>query len=311
MLAPMTGGGVPMPVFVLTVAVAAWGAARVAARVGNLRAARGEVVEAIDPVVSAVDLAERQQTEKALRDSLREKDLLLKEIHHRVKNNLQVIVSLLGIQSAHIRDPRDLEVFTESQNRIHLMALVHEQLYQSKDLAHIDFRSYLSSLVEDVLASYRTRSARVSVAVEIEEVFLDINAAIPCGLIVNELVSNCLKHAFPDSGSGRGSGRINVNLRRMNEAEYALSVSDNGVGFPPDCNFRELPTLGLQLVVSLAAQLQGTIELHNEGGAEFRVVFPAAAAVEELRGERVRDAESEDSDRRGRDHRRAGHQAAA
>lgn len=312
LVAPLAGGNMPLPVFITALAAAVWFGAYSATRNTPQANASDESSESPETVATdtatANDGSEPGQTDEpyaaheALRASLREKDLLLKEIHHRVKNNLQVIVSLLGIQSSYIHDPRDLEVFTESQNRIHLMALVHEQLYQSKDLAHIDFRAYLGSLVDDVLASGRTSSA--SVSVDADEAYLDINAAIPCGLIVNELVTNCLKHAF----AGRSGGRIDVGLRLTHDGEYVLTVADDGVGFPVDCDFRELPSLGMQLVASLVAQLQGTIEMSSESGTEFTIVFPATG---ERSAERKTYGESEDSDSRGRSHSGARHQTAA
>lgn len=314
LVAPLAGGNLPLPVFITALAAAVWFGAYSATRNAPQANASSQSRESAEnlatEIATANDISEPGQTDEhyaaheALRASLREKDLLLKEIHHRVKNNLQVIVSLLGIQSSYIHDPRDLEVFTESQNRIHLMALVHEQLYQSKDLAHIDFRAYLGSLVDDVLASGRTCPASVSVSVDADEAYLDINAAIPCGLIVNELVTNCLKHAF----AGRIAGRIDVGLRLTHDGEYVLTVADDGVGFPVGCDFRELPSLGMQLVASLAAQLQGTIEMRSKSGTEFRIVFPA---TEERSAERKTYGESEDSDSRGRSHSGARHQTAA
>lgn len=222
------------------------------------------------------DISEIKRAEEECRRALAEKELLLKEIHHRVKNNLQVIVSLLSIQSDSITDPRGREVFNESQNRIHSMALVHELLYQSKDLARIDFGAYLEAIADDLLTAYGTRVPSVSLEISVEDVRLGIDPAIACGLIVNELISNCLKHAFP----GGRKGRVRVSLHPFAGAKYRLSVSDDGIGFPSGKDYRELPTLGLQLVHSLTQQLRGSIDIRNGRGTEFVIIFPSRGGGE-------------------------------
>ena len=219
------------------------------------------------------DITHRKRTEDQIKASLQEKEVLLKEIHHRVKNNLQVIYSLLRLQSAHIKDKHDLEIFKESQNRVMSMAFVHEKLYQSEDLAMIDFAEYTRKLATSLFHSYAAYPEIIALEINVEDVFLGIDNAIPCGLIINELVSNCLKHAFP-----RGKkGKIRVELRSDKDLhagdKFILTVSDDGIGFPKDLDFRNADTLGLQLVTTLVKQLKGTIELDRDGGTEFKITF--------------------------------------
>jgi PAS domain S-box-containing protein len=225
----------------------------------------------------AYDITESKRAEEAVRASseqieasLREKEVLLEEIHHRVKNNLQVISSLLRLQSAHVRDRATLEMFNESGNRIRSMALVHEKLYQSADLSRLDFTEYVRSLTDLLVRSYQAETSRVTVRTTVEDVRLGIDAAVPLGLIINELVSNCLKYAFP---SGR-RGEVRVDLRPDDGERYLLRVVDDGVGLPAGFDPRTTETLGMQLVCALTEQLGGTIELVPSGGTEFRIRFP-------------------------------------
>ena len=215
------------------------------------------------------DITERKTAEDRLQASLREKEVLLREIHHRVKNNMQIISSLLNLQSRHIQDPGVLEVFKESQRRIRSMALIHERLYQSADLSRIEFSQYLDNLTHRLLHSYQVDSDRIRLSLHTEEVFLNVNTAIPCGLIVNELISNALKHAFPD---GR-RGEVAVELHRNEGGEFLLRVRDNGVGFPKTLDFRRTETLGMQIVVTLVDQIDGTIEMGASGGTDFQIRF--------------------------------------
>jgi PAS domain S-box-containing protein len=217
------------------------------------------------------DITERKQAEEQIKASLKEKEVLLKEIHHRVKNNLQIISSLLSLQAKHIRDEQALEVFKESRNRVRSMALIHEKLYQSKDLARIDFAEYIQKLAVHLCHSYRISSKAIRLKTNVANVLLGIDTAIPCGLIINELVSNSLKHAFPPE-TGR-EGEIYVDLKADNKNQLALIVGDNGAGFPQDVDFRNVTTLGLRLVNTLTKQLRGTIELNREGGTTFKIVF--------------------------------------
>lgn len=215
------------------------------------------------------DITERKREEEKIRASLREKEILLKEIHHRVKNNLQIISSLLNLQSAHIRDPRALEVFKEGQGRVRSMALIHEKLYQSDDLARVDFSEYIRNLAAYLFRSYEVHAGAVCLNVEAEDVLLGVDTAIPCGLIINELVSNSLKHAFP----GGGGGSINITLRPAGAERLTLTVADDGVGLPEGFDVRATPSLGLQLVNTLARQLGGDVLVGDCAGAEFSITF--------------------------------------
>jgi two-component sensor histidine kinase len=215
------------------------------------------------------DITERKTAEDRLQASLAEKEVLLREIHHRVKNNMQVISSLLNLQSRHIQDPAVLEAFKESQRRIRSMALIHERLYQSTDLSRIEFSQYLRNLATHLFHSYQVDSDRIRLSLDAEEVFLNINTAIPCGLIVNELISNSLKHAFPE---GR-KGEVGVSLQRVIGDGYMIRVRDDGIGFPEGLDFRRTETLGMQIISTLASQIEASIELTRERGTSFTIRF--------------------------------------
>jgi PAS domain S-box-containing protein len=216
------------------------------------------------------EIAERKRAEEQIKASLEEKEVLLKEIHHRVKNNLQVISSLLYLQSKSIKDKAALQMFQESQNRVRSMAFIHERLYQSQDLARVDFAEYVRSLTNYLFRSYGVSTDVIQLKINMDDVPLSIDTAIPCGLIVNELVSNSLKYAFPD---GKG-GEIRIELGSDGDNRFALMVSDDGVGLPEDVDFRKTESLGLQLVNNLSvAQLEGAIDLDRSGGTTFRITF--------------------------------------
>jgi PAS domain S-box-containing protein len=215
------------------------------------------------------DVTDRKQAEERVRSSLHEKDVLLKEIHHRVKNNMQIISSLLRLQSRVIGDDRLQEMFKESQNRIRTMALIHEKLYQTEDFARINFAEYIRSLTVHLFHTYKVNPNIIRMNTDVKNVFLDINKAIPCGLIINELVSNSLKHAFPDNKKGEVCIRLSSNKQNKTK----LTVSDTGVGMPKDVNFREPETLGLQLVSDLVEQIEGTIRLDRSKGTAFHISF--------------------------------------
>jgi two-component sensor histidine kinase len=209
------------------------------------------------------------QHEEVLHASLREKDVLLKEIHHRVKNNLQVISSLLNLQSGAITEPAVLAMFSESQNRIKSMALIHEKLYQSKDLAQIDFTEYVRNLTNHLYRSYAVNVNLIKLNFDVENIHLNIDTAIPCGLLLHELVSNALKYAFPNGQKGE----IGVRLFRQEGDRLVLLVKDNGVGLPKDLDVKNSKSLGLKLVHILAQQLQGDLNYHSESGTEFSLAF--------------------------------------
>lgn len=216
---------------------------------------------------------ERKKMEKQINASLREKELLLREIHHRVKNNMQIISSLLSLQSEYCKDSQAMEMFEESQNRIKSMALIHEKIYQSKNLSRINFNSYIESLANDLFISYRISSKKVVLKKNIKGILLGIDTAIPCGLIINELISNSLKHAFPDGKEGE----ITISFNKVSDRdqnEYELIVKDDGVGIAKKIDYKNTETLGLQLVTTLAeGQLHGTIALNRDKGTMFNIRF--------------------------------------
>jgi two-component sensor histidine kinase/ActR/RegA family two-component response regulator len=216
------------------------------------------------------ELIRRKETEEQLRASLREKELLLREIHHRTKNNMQVICALLNLQSAYVKDEQVLQLFKNTQDRIMSMALVHETLYRS-DLSTVNLKEYIEDLVQTLLRSYQIHLGRVALTFDTETIFMSIDTAVPCGMMINELLSNVLKHAFPD---GR-TGEIRIALHVTDEGEKELRISDNGVGLPEDFDVRKTNTLGFRLVTMIAEQqLQGTVELQKrEQGTEVVIRF--------------------------------------
>lgn len=247
----------------------------------NLPPQAGEVMDII--AAKAGSEIERIRSEAQIMASLKEKEVLLKEIHHRVKNNLQVISSLLNLQSKYITDERVLSVFRESQNRVKSMALVHEELYQSRDLAKIDFSEYVRNLISFLFRSYGANSNFIITKINIDDIMMSIDSAIPCGLIINELVSNSLKYAFQTCAKvEEDRGEIKISLHKIGnsspktpnaKSKIELIVSDNGDGFPKEIDFKNTESLGLQLVNTLTEQLDGTIEFNGAGGAEFKIKF--------------------------------------
>jgi PAS domain S-box-containing protein len=220
-------------------------------------------------IFTALDITERKRAVENIRAALMEKEVLLKEVHHRVKNNMQIITTLLDLQSDSIDDKQAVTAFRDSQDRIRAMALVHEQLYQSRDLAHIDFGEYIENLAAFLFNSYMEDSERITLKVDAGQIALEIDRAIPCGLIVNELVSNSLKHAFP----GGRHGEITVRLHGGDDGRIFLTVADNGTGLPPGVDFRDTSTLGLQLVNMLTRQLRGRVEMSGERGTSWEITF--------------------------------------
>jgi two-component sensor histidine kinase/HAMP domain-containing protein len=216
------------------------------------------------------EVTERKKAENQIKASLHEKEVLLQEVHHRVKNNMQIISSLFNLQSGHIKDKQASEIFKSSQNRIRSMALIHERFYQSEDMARVDFAEYAQNLTGHLFSSHGINPGAVKLNLKIKDAFLDLNTAIPCGLIINELVSNSLKHAFP----GNKKGEIKIAANPLNENEIELIVSDNGVGLPKEVDFRKTDSLGLHLVNLLAEdQLHGDIKLDREKGTSFHIRF--------------------------------------
>lgn len=215
------------------------------------------------------DITKRKKAEAALQDALREKELLLREVYHRVKNNLQVVLSLLNLQARGVKDRKTLDVLRESQNRIRSMALIHEKLHQSRDFTEINVADYVRGLSQHFMEAYRTDMDRVVLDVEAADIRLDSEKAMLCGFIISELVSNALKHAFPEGKEGR----IKVDLKRKGKTAVVLTVSDNGVGLPPGIEVKKSSTLGLQLVYALVQQLSGKIEVDRTTGTTFRITF--------------------------------------
>jgi two-component sensor histidine kinase/CheY-like chemotaxis protein len=224
-----------------------------------------------DLLVRAIRYAiERKASEYLIRGALKEKEVLLKEVHHRVKNNLQVISSLLKLQSQQIKDEETLEMFNDSRNRVRSMALIHEKLYRSKDLASIDLNGYIQDLIGGLFQSYGVRSKNIILKKDVERIALGVETAIPCGLIINELISNALKHAFP----GDRKGEINITLQRLDDDKIKLTVSDNGIGIPEKIDMGNIESLGLRLVRILSEdQLKGKLNLDRTNGTLFQIEF--------------------------------------
>lgn len=217
----------------------------------------------------ARDITERRRAEAQFKTSLQEKEVLLREIHHRVKNNLQIISSLLSLQSRNIKDPYIIQMFRESQNRVRSMALIHENLYQSADMSHIDFAEYARNLATQLFRSYGVNPKFIKLHIHAHDIFLDVNTAIPCGLILNELVSNSLKHAFPDGKKGE----IYIDVRHDHEQKIRMLIGDNGIGLPTGVESMGTNTLGLKLVTALINQLSATLTVDHREGTQFCVTF--------------------------------------
>ncbi len=219
------------------------------------------------------DISEKKRFDEALRRSLAEKEILLKEIHHRVKNNLQIVTSLLKLQAGYVKDEKIKQLFRESRNRVQSMSLIHQKLYQSKDLGHIDFKEYIETVSTHLQHSYGILEDRVKIITEVSDMFMSIDNAIPAGLIINELISNSLKHAFP---SGK-NGHIYINAAFDNyNKEYWILVRDDGIGMSDKPDLENSASFGLKLVNTLVKQLDGIIEIFSSGGTEFRIHFKSA-----------------------------------
>ena len=214
------------------------------------------------------DVTEHQKILDKLQESLEEKEMLLKEIHHRVKNNLMIISSLLNLQSRSIKDKATLSVFRESQNRARSMALIHDRLYRSTDLKRINFGVYIQNLANELFHTYVLDPAKIKLVYDVEELMVDINTAVPLGLIVNELAANAMKYAYPEGESGK----IYICFHKKGE-KYILRIKDEGVGIPADLDISQVKTLGLQLVSSLTQQIDGEIELKRDKGTDFKITF--------------------------------------
>jgi PAS domain S-box-containing protein len=214
------------------------------------------------------DITKLRNAEDEIKASLKEKNVLLKEIHHRVKNNMQIISSLLNLQKQYVEEEEAVDVLKESQNRVKSMAIIHEKLYLSKDLTSINFKGYIESLVSNLFYSYNIKSSQIKPVLDIENIKLNMETAVPCGLIISEIVSNSLKYAFPN----RMKGKIHVSLK-PEEDEYELIISDNGIGLPEGLDFNKLDSLGLLLVTNLTEQIDGEININRSHGTLFKINF--------------------------------------
>ena len=215
-----------------------------------------------------MDITDKKKAQTQIKKSLQVKDMLLKEIHHRVKNNLMVISSLLNLQSRCIKDEASKSIFKDSQNRARSMAMIHELLYQSSDLKSINFGNYINKLTNELCSVYITDPNKIKLNMDIGDIMLDINTAIPLGLIVNELVSNSMKHAFPNNKQGKIDIKFN-----LDNCNYSMIVSDNGVGFTQDYNIENSDSLGLKIVNSLTEQIDGEIKIEISNGSKFILNF--------------------------------------
>ncbi len=228
---------------------------------GHLTAKQFRMEGRLINMVWITDITVRKIAETQSQAALQEKELLLKEVHHRVKNNLHIISNLLDLQSDQITDERLLSVFNDSQNRIQAMALVHEQLYQAQDFGKVEFSDYIYRLINNLMFSYGDRVRSIHPIIEAEPTLINIETAIPCGLLLNELVTNSFKHAFPDSENGE----VHIQLRRDQSQKLHLRIWDNGIGLPPELEWQSSTSLGLKLVKILAKQLKAVISFEQAG----------------------------------------------
>jgi PAS domain S-box-containing protein len=215
------------------------------------------------------DISESKEMGERLIESLREKDVLLKEIHHRVKNNLQIIISLLNLQSGYIKDEETLKAVREGQNRVRSMALIHEKFYQADELAEIDFGDYTEKLCHFLRQSYGDEENPVEFIIQTDGVALDMDHAMPCGMLVTEIVSNSLKYAFPN----HRPGKINIEMRKFPQKKILFTISDNGIGLPDSFNIEKSESLGTQLIIALTKQVDGELFVSGKNGAKFSVTF--------------------------------------
>jgi two-component sensor histidine kinase len=225
--------------------------------------------------VVAEEITARKQAEEQMRASLREKEILLKEIHHRVKNNIQIISSLLSLQIEHRGDPALRTVLSDVRDRVKSMALVHEQLYRSTNLAQVDLAEYARRLMTDLFRAHGALASKVKLRLEAHSVNVGVDVAVPYGLILNELATNALKHAFV----GRDSGEIVIETRTGPRGEIHLRFADNGVGFPANLDYDKPRSLGLRLVQMLTGQLSGTLQMQNGAGTDVRLTFARVGQV--------------------------------
>lgn len=223
-----------------------------------------------DMILSIIrDVTERKKAEAQILEDSKRKATLLQEIHHRVKNNLQIISSLLFLQSSYVTDSEILQALKESRARIRSIALIHEQLYQTENFAKVDFGDYLQQLSKELFSMYSIEQNRIVLDLDVIHLPISIDAAIPCGLIINELISNSLKYAFPNNRKGR----IWLDLKLLSDSTYHLEIGDNGVGLPKEYNLMTTKTLGLKLVMDLVKQLEGILTTKTDEGLVYSIIF--------------------------------------
>ena len=224
------------------------------------------------------DITERRQAENQIRKNLKEKEVLLKEIHHRVKNNLNIIISLLNLQARHINTKQQaLDAFKESKNRIYAMSMVHEKLYQSDLYAEIYIKDYIETFARYLMGIYASPTMKIDQQISVDDLSIDINIAIPCGLILNELITNALKHAW----TGRSKGKLKISFCRLKNKQYEMIVEDDGKGLPGKIDFTNPDSMGLQLITILTKQIDGVLTVHRQNGSRFQIVFPVSKGEEE------------------------------
>jgi PAS domain S-box-containing protein len=229
------------------------------------------------PAVTAFvrDITERKKMNAQIEKSLRDKEILITELHHRVKNNLNLIISMLSLQARSIKNYDEaISAFENCRNRVYGMALVHEKLYDSGDISRIDMSSYISDMAGELVHTY-SKDNRVHINIETSDLFLNINSAIPCGLILNEVLTNALKYAYP----GGEKGSIQIKFETRKDGRFELVVQDNGIGIPAEIDFDNLNTLGFRLIMKLAEQLKGNIEIERENGTALHLIFPERREV--------------------------------
>ena len=227
-------------------------------------------------VVVDSDITAGKKMQKQIETSLKEKDVLLKEIHHRVKNNLQIIISLLNLQTGYIKDEVTLKAVKDGQSRVRSMALVHEKFYQSDELSEIDFAEYIEKLCHFIYQSYGDKTDRVRLQISGDKIGLDMDTAMPCGLLVNEIVSNSYKYAFPN----QEKGTIQIDFKKIDN-KIILLIQDNGVGFPVEYDLERGESLGMQLIQALTSQLDGELVVSRENGTSFKISFPYPKTIAE------------------------------
>ena len=220
------------------------------------------------------DITVQKAAEVTMKELLVEKEVLLKEVYHRVKNNFQVVTSLLNLQVRNIKDKNTQQMLMESRDRVRTMSMVHERLYQSKDLSKLHLAEYIQTLTRNLIRSYSTSVKHVSLITNIEDITLGIDQAIPCGLVLNELISNSLKYAFPKKWKGKAELHITFQKKSKDKSEIELTVRDNGIGIPETVDIEKTNTLGLHLVdILVKDQLQGTVKLQKKDGTQFKILF--------------------------------------